>query len=150
MADRFTVSARVRCFPALNCPGVTNYSQVASSGGDEARLGGASGGCGWFACSTPALGGTSTTATGFTSFTSIPLVAGANSTGWGNSGIGGIHEDSQLQFRVEFHNMLNHPQFTSPGSATPVTTGYNAGTFGQIGSTSVNPRLIQLALKYVF
>jgi hypothetical protein len=82
------------------------------------------------------LGGTSTTATGFTSFTSIPLVAGANSTGWGNSGIGGIHEDSQLQFRVEFHNMLNHPQFTSPGSATPVTTGYNAGTFGQIGSTS--------------
>jgi hypothetical protein len=98
----------------------------------------------------PALGGTPTTATGFTSFSRIPLVIGANSTGWGNSGIGGTHEDSQLQFRVEFYNLFNHPQFTSPGSASPATTAYNSPSFGQITSTSVNPRLIQLALKYVF
>jgi hypothetical protein len=51
-----------------------------------------------------------------------------------------------LQFRAEFFNMFNHPQFN-----IPVGLNFGApGNFGQITSTSVNPRLIQLALKYVF
>jgi hypothetical protein len=141
------------------------YGQITSPGGDEARLGGASGGCGWFACSTPAAGGTAITATGFSAFTTIPNVAGTNGTGWGSSGlgtflgpgqfnfdmtlakvtrVGGIHENATLQFRVEFYNMFNHPQFSNP------TLTYNASTFGQVTSSAVNPRLVQLALKYVF
>ena len=50
-------------------------------------------------------------------------------------------------FRTEFFNMFNHPQFANPsGSQTDVSKS----TFGQITSSSVNPRLIQFALKYVF
>jgi hypothetical protein len=45
---------------------------------------------------------------------------------------------------VELYNIWNHPQFSNP------TLTYNAATFGQITSTAVNPRLVQLALKYVF
>ena len=146
-------------------PGAT-YASAQNPGGVQNSLGGASGGCGYFACSTPAAGGNvGTTATGFTGFTTIPNVAGTNGTGWGSSGlgivlgpgqfnfdatlmkttrVGGIHEGGQLQFRVEFYNIFNHPQFSNPALA------YNASTFGQITSTAVNPRLIQLALKYVF
>jgi hypothetical protein len=85
-------------------------------------------------------------------------------TGWGNVGlgiirgpdqsnwditlqkttrVGGIHENADLVFRTELFNAFNHPQFNNPG--TSVT-----GAFGQITSASVNPRLIQFALKYVF
>jgi hypothetical protein len=46
--------------------------------------------------------------------------------------------------RAEFFNLLNHPQFSNPA------TNFGLGNFGQITSMSVNPRLMQLALKYVF
>jgi hypothetical protein len=60
--------------------------------------------------------------------------------------VGGNHENSALQFRAEFFNMFNHPQFD-----VPVGLNFGApGNFGQITSTSVNPRLIQPALKYIF
>ena len=60
--------------------------------------------------------------------------------------VGGIHEDAMLQFRAEFFNLFNHPQFNIPAGLN-----FGApGNFGQITSTSVNPRLVQLALKYVF
>ncbi len=89
-----------------------------------------------------------------------------NGTGWGNGGygillgpgqfnfdatiqkttrVGGIHEDANLTFRTEFFNIFNHPQFNNPASVD-----VSKSTFGQITSTSVNPRLIQFALKYVF
>ena len=51
---------------------------------------------------------------------------------------------SQLVFRAEVFNIFNHPQFANPGTAT------DSSGFGQITSTVNNPRLIQLALKYVF
>ena len=55
-----------------------------------------------------------------------------------------LHESQQLVFRAEIFNVLNHPQFANPG----VTT--DSAGFGQITQTVNNPRLIQLALKYIF
>jgi hypothetical protein len=39
---------------------------------------------------------------------------------------------------------LNHPQFSNPDS------NFTSPTFGVISSTSVNARVIQLALKFAF
>jgi hypothetical protein len=58
--------------------------------------------------------------------------------------VGGIREDSELAFRVEFYNALNHPQFANPG------TSFRTANFGVITQTSVAPRLIQFGLKYFF
>ena len=133
------------------------YANLVTPGGVESRLGGLSGGPGYI--STAAL-------------TPIPVIggngtAGTGGTGWGDAGVGvifgpgqfnfdttlakttrvgGIHENAVMQFRAEFFNLFNHPQFNIP-------VGLNFGApanFGQITSTSVNPRLVQLALKYVF
>ena len=64
-----------------------------------------------------------------------------------------IFENHTLQFRAEFFNAFNHPQFTNPNygqGAIYALPNFAAGNFGQITSTSVNPRIIQLALKYIF
>ena len=58
--------------------------------------------------------------------------------------VGGLSESARLDFRTEFFNAFNHPQFANPGLAI------GSATFGQITSTSVQPRLIQFALKYIF
>ena len=144
------------------------YADIPSSGSLGSRLGGtASQGCGYFACGTPATA--TTGAANFTAFTTIPVVGtaggGAGGTDFGNAGVGivlgpgqfdfdttlakmtrvgGIHEDARLQFRAEFFNLFNHPQFAVPA------LNAGLGSFGQITATSVNPRLIQLALKYIF
>jgi len=60
--------------------------------------------------------------------------------------VGGIRESATLQFRAEFFNLFNHPQFNNPGGVNFAVLG----NFGQITSTTVNPRLIQFALKYSF
>ncbi len=127
------------------CPDAT-YGSLASPGGVEQRLGGGSRGPGYFnasaICPPPAIG---------------------NGTGYGNSGVGiitgpgqfnwdftfakmtKITERQGVQFRAEFFNAFNHPQFNNPSLSASSPT-----TFGVIGSTSVNPRLIQFALKYIF
>ena len=53
-------------------------------------------------------------------------------------------EKCSLQFRVEFYNALNHPQFANPD------TNFTSPTFGVISSTAVNARAGQLALKFAF
>ncbi|MFZ0711385.1 MAG: TonB-dependent receptor [Terrimicrobiaceae bacterium] len=53
-------------------------------------------------------------------------------------------EGSSLQFRAEFFNVFNHPQFADPDN------NFSSPTFGVISSTSVNPRVGQLALKLSF
>jgi len=58
--------------------------------------------------------------------------------------VGGIHEDATLTFRAEFFNAFNHPQFNVPAS------NFAQASFGHITTSSVNPRLIQFALKYAF
>ena len=67
--------------------------------------------------------------------------------------IGGIRESATLQFRAEFFNTFNHPQFNNPSAGCGLTANSvevsSASSFGII-SESVNPRLIQFALKYSF
>ncbi|HET7440437.1 MAG TPA: TonB-dependent receptor [Terriglobales bacterium] len=53
-------------------------------------------------------------------------------------------EKSSLQFRAEFYNALNHPQFANPD------TNFTSPTFAVISSTSVNPRVGQVAVKFSF
>jgi hypothetical protein len=53
-------------------------------------------------------------------------------------------EGSSLQFRAEFFNALNHPQFSNPNAT------YGSSSFGIISGTSVNPRVGQLAIKLLF
>jgi hypothetical protein len=60
------------------------------------------------------------------------------------SRVGGIREDAELAFRVEFYNALNKAQFANPG------TTLGTANFGVITQTSVAPRLIQFGLKYLF
>ena len=73
-----------------------------------------------------------------------------------------MSESRVFEFRAEFFNLFNHPNFANPisnlnalvasaGRIDP-TTGQvlNGGNFGRIISTSNNPRIIQLALKFSF
>jgi hypothetical protein len=62
-----------------------------------------------------------------------------------NTRVGGLREDAQLQFRADFFNAFNTPQFSIPAVANPY-----AANFGQITSLAVAPRLVQFALKYIF
>ncbi len=54
------------------------------------------------------------------------------------------NEAANLVFRADFFNVFNHTQFSNPG------TTFGSPTFGEITSTSVNPRIIQLALRFNF
>ena len=70
-----------------------------------------------------------------------------------------IKERATLQFRTEFFNITNHPNFNAPnfGGNGVVAVGgsgnFTSGNFGEIGSTRDNPydpRQIQFALKFLF
>lgn len=99
-------------------------------------------------------------------FVDYPAIAADGTTGFGNSrpgtfvgpgqnnldlalmkrfGIKTWTEASNLEFRAEAFNALNHPQFSNPGNFRDSPT-----TFGVIDSTAVNPRVLQLALKFNF
>jgi hypothetical protein len=53
-------------------------------------------------------------------------------------------ESHNLQVRFEAFNALNTPQFSNPGAS------FGASSFGQISSTKMNNRELQLAAKYLF
>ena len=127
------------------CPG-ESIANVMTSGRDQSRL------YNWFNA-------------GPTVICHAPAVGSDGSTGYGNVGpsvitgpgqfntdfsigkrttVGGIREDAELAFRVEFYNTFNHPQFANPG------TTFGTATFGVITQASVAPRLIQFGLKYLF
>lgn len=58
-----------------------------------------------------------------------------------------ITERAGIEFRFEFFNLFNHPQFGFPG--TNFVSGSSNG-FGTVTSQLNNPRLIQLAARFVF
>ena len=70
-----------------------------------------------------------------------------------------LTERFRLQFRSEFFNISNHPNFNAPGFggngviAVPNATNFTSSNFGKIGSTRDapnDPRQIQFALKLYF
>jgi hypothetical protein len=61
-----------------------------------------------------------------------------------NTQVGGLREDASLQFRAEFFNVFNHPQFNPP------VNDRNSPNFGRITTASVPGRVVQFALKYIF
>lgn len=94
-----------------------------------------------------------------------PTIAPDNTTGFGNSGPGTVKgqgennldlalskqfsvktwtETSNIEFRAEAFNALNHPQFSNPN------LNRDSSAFGSITTTAVNPRVMQLALKFNF
>jgi hypothetical protein len=56
----------------------------------------------------------------------------------------GLREFHQLQFRTEFFNALNRPNFSNPG-----TNPDTAASYGRITSAA-DGRIIQFGLKYLF
>ncbi len=70
-----------------------------------------------------------------------------------------FNERISAQFRAEFFNVLNHPNFNSPNfggngvTAISNSGNFNSSTFGEIGSTRdapFDPRQIQFALKLYY
>jgi hypothetical protein len=62
-----------------------------------------------------------------------------------------FREGMNLQFRAEFFNLLNHPQFYLAGAGgTGEQDINNSSSFGVINNTVNNPRLVQFALKLRF
>jgi Carboxypeptidase regulatory-like domain len=139
------------------CPGVT-YDQLGSSGDLKQRLNGYFNKSAF--CAPPAINpdGSATT------LAACPTCA----TLFGNSGVGIIRGPSQfnwdvtlmkntpigerqnVQFRAEFFNLFNHAQFSNPNGFPLAFSDASSASFGLITSTSVNPRVMQLALKYQF
>jgi hypothetical protein len=129
-------------------------ANIATPGGVEARLGGSTlGGPGYLNAAafgtTPVLGDDKK-ATGYGN-SGAGVILGPGQFNWDVSlvkttTVGGLREDATLQFRAELFNTFNHAQFNNPA----VVDVSKTATFGQITSASVNPRLIQFALKYAF
>jgi len=61
-----------------------------------------------------------------------------------------VAEGKNLQFRAEFFNLPNHPNFAGPSSAVFTNAGNVSPTVGIINRTLGTPRLVQLALKFEF
>ncbi len=55
-----------------------------------------------------------------------------------------MKERANLEFRTEFFNITNHPNFGNPN------TSMDSASFGQISTTLTNARIIQFALKMMF
>lgn len=95
------------------------------------------------AFSLPASGGAGT---GFGNVVKGSL-RGPRFTNWDAAVIRSFHiyRESNLQFRAEYFDVLNHTELGNP--AVSVST---ANTFGTITSTQGGPRIAQFALKFVF
>lgn len=127
---------------AQMCPGVS-YGSISPSGGTVSKL---------------------NDYVNIGAFCSADIPQIGNGTGFGNSGIGvllgpgqfnfdaslikttHLTERQTLIFRAEAFNLFNHPQFANPANLAVSTPA----AFGAIVASSVNPRILQLALKYSF
>jgi hypothetical protein len=134
------------------CPDAT-YSEILSSGSTQSRLDHYFNSAGVF-CPPPIVGvvGGVGGATGYGDSKRGPVL-GPGQFNWDfalvkNTRVGGLREDANLEFRTEFFNAFNHAQFLNPGST--LTNGVPNSAFGVITGTSVGPRIMQFALKYIF
>lgn len=125
------------------CPGAT-YASLATTGGVADRLGQ------WIdrsrICAAPVIGTDGATGYG-NAGVSILNGPGQINTDFSlgkRTRVGGLREDAELAFRIEFYNALNKAQFANPG------TILGTASFGVITQTSIAPRLIQFGLKYLF
>jgi hypothetical protein len=133
---------------AQMCPGMT-YDDIPTSGGVKKRLNGYANPAAF--CAVPVIGQINGLggATGYGN-TGRGILLGPGQHNWDfaaskKSRVGGLREDAYLEFRAEFFNAFNHPQFSNP--ATNVAS---PATLGVISTTSVGPRIIQFALRYAF
>jgi len=133
---------------AQYCPGMTAANLLTSGSIDQRVTTGLTGGPGYLngkaqgvLCSAPTIGN----GLGFGNVGG-GVVLGPGQSNWDMSIVKQfpLRESQSLQFRTEFFNTFNHPQFALPNLAA------NTSTFGQITAMSVNPRVIQFALKYFF
>jgi hypothetical protein len=61
-----------------------------------------------------------------------------------------LREQMHLDFRAEFFNLLNHPQFFLSGGSSGMQDSNQTATFAVVNETVNNPRVIQFALKLMF
>jgi len=61
-----------------------------------------------------------------------------------------LTEQFNLQFRSEFFNLFNHPQFGLTGNGVFMQDINSPSTFGAVNETVNNPRVIQIALRLDF
>ncbi len=130
--------------------GVCKGIGIATTGSNLSRLGG------WINTaaytSTPCIGGT----------IQGNCAGSGGGTGFGNSAVGAIMGPGQhnwdlsiikrtkiteglsTEFRTEFYNIWNHPQFNPP------VNNFADSTFGLVQNSSVPPRIMQFALKFLF
>jgi hypothetical protein len=59
----------------------------------------------------------------------------------------GPDERMNVEFRTEFFNLFNHPQFAAPNTSC---CSENNANFGVVNATLGNPRLVQFGLKFAF
>jgi len=140
------------------CPGMT-FANVATSGSTEQRVTNAlQGGDGWINsaafCAPPSNIGAVNGVGGGTGFgtAGAGYILGPGQDNWDMTlaKLIKIRESQSLQFRAEFFNTFNHPQFSSINDTDANDRAQNGGGLGTITTLSVNPRVLQFALKYLF
>ena len=60
-----------------------------------------------------------------------------------------VSETARVQFRAEFFNLFNTPQFAAPGN-NGRSSNFGNADFGVVSSLRNQPRDLQLALKFIF
>jgi hypothetical protein len=144
---------------AQYCPGFSNKN-VLTSGSVESRLG-------------AGIKGATQPYYNPNAFCPAPIVpyGDATASDFGNSGVGvalgpgqfnwdisilkntKLTERVTMQFRTDFYNAFNHPQFADPGGSSFATTGFvnvASPSASDITVTNVNPRLIQFGVHFLF
>jgi len=61
-----------------------------------------------------------------------------------------FNEESKIEFRAEFFNLLNHANFSFPALNIFNANGTRIGSAGRISQTATSARQIQLGLRFLF
>ncbi|MCC7499190.1 MAG: TonB-dependent receptor [Bryobacterales bacterium] len=138
-----TVFGRAATSTITMCPGAT-YDSLATSGNVSSRINRWVNSSAVCAPATIGADGSAGYGTAGQSILDGPGQVNSDFSLGKRTRVGGLREDAELAFRVEFYNAMNHSQFSNPG-----TTFRTAG-FGVITETAVAPRLIQFGVKYLF